>query len=288
FLDTIGRELAPKKFTTSVSYEPIQPGAHDSIQGRPSRTIILDQGRKGIHNPGHALRLFRPLIQAYAESEDAKALGLDYETLSKPCSVCEGRGRTKIEMGFLPNVYETCETCVGTGRSPESWDVRINGLALPELNRLTLAELYEIFKDNEKVSRRIRPALEVGLGYLALRQPSVTLSGGEIQRLKIAQEFSKGRKEGNLFIIDEPTIGQHLEDVERLIEVLHKLVDRGNSVIVVEHHPNVLAACDFLIELGPGGGPAGGRVVASGTPETLADSDTPTSVYVREVLEGSS
>ncbi|MFX1416380.1 MAG: excinuclease ABC subunit UvrA, partial [Promethearchaeota archaeon] len=288
FLDTIGRELAPKKFTTSVSYEPVQPGAHDSIHGRPRRTIILDQGRRGIRSPGHALRLFKPLIQAYAESEDAKALQINFETLSKHCSVCEGQGRIRIEMGFLPNVYETCETCSGTGRSPEAWDVRIDGMALPELNKLTLAELYEMFKNNEKVSRRIRPALEVGLGYLALRQPSVSLSGGEIQRLKIAQEFSKGREEGNLFIIDEPTVGQHLEDVEKLIDVLHNLVERGNTVIVVEHHPNVLAACDFLIELGPGGGPDGGRVVAAGTPEKLADSDTPTSVYIREVLEASS
>ncbi|MHA2602266.1 MAG: ATP-binding cassette domain-containing protein [Candidatus Thorarchaeota archaeon SMTZ1-83] len=288
FLDTIGRELAPKKFTTSVSYEPIHPGAHDSIQGRPRRTVILDQGRKGIRNPGHALRLFKPLTQSYAESEDAKALGLDYESLSKHCSVCEGRGRTKIEMGFLPNVYETCEACLGTGRSPEAWDVRINGIALPELNRLTLAELHEMFKDDGRISRRIAPALEVGLGYLALRQPSVTLSGGEMQRLKIAQEFSKGREQGTLFIIDEPTVGQHLEDVERLIEVLHKLVGKGNSVMVVEHHPNVLAACDFLIELGPGGGPDGGRVVGVGTPEQLAESDTPTSVYIREILEASS
>jgi excinuclease ABC subunit A len=288
FIDTIGRELAPKKFTTSVSYEPIQPGVHDSIEGRPKRTIILDQGRKGIRSPGHALGLFKPLTQAYAESEDAKALGLDYESLSRHCSACEGHGRIKIEMGFLPNVYETCETCLGTGHPPEAWDVRISGISLPELNRLTLAELYEMFKENEKVVKRIRPALEVGLDYLALRQPSVTLSGGEIQRLKIAQEFSKGGEQGNLFIIDEPTVGQHLEDVERLIEVLHRLVDRGNSVMVVEHHPNVLAACDFLIELGPGGGPDGGRVVAAGTPEELAVSDTPTSGYIREVLEGSS
>ncbi len=287
FLDTIGRELAPKKFTTSVSHEPIQPGEHDSIQGRPRRTIILDQGRKGIRSPGHALGLFKPLTQAYSESEDAKALDIGFETLSKPCSVCEGHGRIKIEMGFLPNVYETCETCQGTGRSPEAWDVRIKGISLPELNRLTLAELYDMFRDYEEVARRIRPALEVGLDYLALRQPSVTLSGGEIQRLKIAQEFSKGGEHGNLFIIDEPTVGQHLEDVERLIEVLHKLVDRGNSVIVVEHHPNVLAACDYLIELGPGGGPDGGRIIAAGIPEKLADSGTPTSVYIREVLEGS-
>ncbi|MHA2433104.1 MAG: hypothetical protein ACXADO_07755, partial [Candidatus Thorarchaeota archaeon] len=286
-IDTIGRELAPRKFTTSVSYEPIQPGEHDSIRGRPKRTVILDQGRRGIRSPGQALGLFKPLTRVYAESEDAKTLGLDYERLSAPCSACEGRGRTKIEMGFLPDIHLTCETCQGTGRCPEAWDVRVKGKTLPELNALTLKELNEMFGDNEMIAKRVRPALEVGLDYLALRQPSVTLSGGEIQRLKIAKEISKIGKEGTLFIVDEPTVGQHLEDVERLIEVLHQVVAEGNSVVVIEHHPNVLAACDFLVELGPTGGPEGGEVIAVGTPEQIADSTTPTAPYIREVLEGS-
>jgi excinuclease ABC subunit A len=285
-IDTIGRALAPKKFTTSVSYVPLEPGDHDSISGSPERVVVLDQGRKGIRNPGHALGLFKPLVEIYAESEDAEALGLDYKSLNIPCSVCDGQGRIKIEMGFLPDVFETCEACKGTGRSPEAWDVRVNGVALPEINSMTLGQIYMMFKDDERVASKLRIALEVGLDYLVLRQPSVTLSGGEIQRLKIALELSKKNSSGTLYIVDEPTVGQHLEDVDRLVGVLHRLVSEGNSVVVVEHHPNVLAACDWLLELGPVGGPKGGRIVATGTPEEVAMMNTPTAPYLREVLEG--
>jgi excinuclease ABC subunit A len=285
-IDTIGRTLAPKKFTTSVSYVPLEPGDHDSISGSPDRAVVLDQGRKGIRNPGHALGLFKPILEIYAESEDAEALGLDYRSLNIPCSVCDGRGRIRTEMGFLPDVFETCETCKGTGRSPEAWDVRVKGIALPELNNMTLGQIYNMFKDDNRVARKLRIAIEVGLDYLVLRQPSVTLSGGEIQRLKIAQELSKKSSSGTLYIIDEPTVGQHLEDVDRLIGVLHRLVAEGNSVIVVEHHPHVLAACDWLLELGPVGGPKGGRVVAIGTPREVAKMNTPTAPYLQEVLEG--
>ncbi|MHA2040906.1 MAG: hypothetical protein ACW975_03500 [Candidatus Thorarchaeota archaeon] len=190
-IDTIGRALAPKKFTTSVSYVPLEPGEHKSISGSPERVVMLDQGRKGIRSPGHALGLFKPFVEIYAESEDAEALGLDYRSLNIPCSVCEGRGRIRTEMGFLPDVFAPCETCKGTGRSPEAWDVRVKGVALPEINNMTIRQLYKLFKDDDRVSRKLKMALEVGLDYLVLRQPSVTLSGGEIQRLKIAQELSK-------------------------------------------------------------------------------------------------
>jgi excinuclease ABC subunit A len=285
-IDTIGRALAPKRFTTSVSYVPLEPGEHESIIGSPNRAVMLDQGRKGIRSPGHALGLFKPLVEIYAESEDAEALGLDYKSLTAPCSVCDGQGRIRTEMGFLPDVFTTCETCNGTGRSPEAWDVRVKGVALPELNNMTLGQLYKKFKEDERVAGKLRMALEVGLDYLVLRQPSVTLSGGEVQRLKIAQELSKKNSTGTLYIIDEPTVGQHLEDVDRLIGVLHRLVAEGNSVIVVEHHPHVLAACDWLLELGPVGGPKGGRVVATGKPREVAKMNTPTAPYLREILEG--
>ncbi|MFX1331005.1 MAG: hypothetical protein ACFE9W_05590, partial [Promethearchaeota archaeon] len=287
-IDTIGRALAPTKFTTSVSFVPLEPGEHESITGSPERVVMLDQGRKGIRSPGHALDLFKSLVQIYAESEDAEALGLDYKSLSTPCTVCEGQGRIRTEMGFLPDVFAPCETCKGTGRSPEAWDVRVKGISLPELNAMTLGQLYKLFKDDDRVSRRLKTALEVGLDYLVLRQPSVTLSGGEIQRLKIAQELSKKNSSSTLYIVDEPTVGQHLEDVDRLVGVLQRLVSEGNTVIVIEHHPNVLAACDWLLELGPVGGPKGGRVIATGSPREVAGMDTPTAPYLREVLEGAS
>ena len=188
-------------------------------------------------------------------------------------------------MGFLPNVHTPCETCRGTGHLPEAWEVRLRGLALPELYGLTIDQVYGLFCDEQALARPLRAARDVGLGYLVMRQPAHTLSGGEAQRLKIARELCRKTSAETLYVLDEPTIGQHLEDVARLIGVLRRLVDSGHSVLVIEHHPHLLAACDWLVELGPGGGPDGGRVVAAGTPEALADGDTPTAAFLREVLE---
>jgi len=285
-IDTLGRALAPKKITTSVAYEPLEPGEYDSIKGAPTRTVMLDQARKGIRSPGQFLDLFKPLLALYAESEDAKALGLNRKELSKACSVCDGRGSIRTDMGFLPDIHTPCETCRGTGRRPEAWEVRVKGVSYPELNSLTIDEIYDLFSHEEMLVRRLKAAKDVGLGYLVLRQPGYTLSGGEAQRLKIAKELARHNSAETLYILDEPTVGQHLEDVDRLIGVLQKLVDEGHSVIVIEHHPYLLAACDWLVELGPGGGPEGGHVIASGTPRAIAAGETPTASYLKGVLEG--
>ncbi|MFW9786112.1 MAG: ATP-binding cassette domain-containing protein [Candidatus Thorarchaeota archaeon] len=285
-IDTLARALAPKKFTTSVAYEEIEPEDYDRISDSPDSVIVLDQGRRGIRSPGQALGVLKSLVDVYADSEDAVSLGMDKKRLSEPCSLCEGTGRLRTDLGFLPTVYTTCEVCSGSGRSPETWDVKMFGVSLPELNSLTLGEIYELFKYDERIEKKLRPALDVGLDYLVLRQPSWTLSGGEIQRLKIAQELTKKTQKGALFILDEPTVGQHLEDVKRLIEVLQRLVTAGNSVFVIEHHPHVLAACDWLIELGPRGGPKGGYVIAEGSPWEIRKMMTPTAPYIQEVLEG--
>jgi excinuclease ABC subunit A len=283
-IDTLGRALAPKKQTTSVAYENVEPGPHDSIEGAPARTIMVDQARTGVHSPAVFLDLVRPLLELYASSEDAEALGLDVKRLARGCSACGGLGSIRIEMGFLPDVYVPCETCRGTGYRPEAWGVRVRGLSLPELNSLTIDEVYDVFGDEEALARPLRAVHDVGLGYLALHQPAHSLSGGEAQRLKIAKELCRKVSEETLYILDEPTIGQHLEDVARLVNVLHRLVDSGQTVVVIEHHPHLLVACDWLIELGPGGGPEGGRVIAAGTPEALAGGDTPTGPYLREAL----
>jgi len=284
-IDTLGRALAPKKITTSVAYEPIEPGAYEDIKGAPARTIIVDQARAGVVSPADFLDLSRPLRALYAASEDAQALGLDEKQLARGCSACGGSGTLKTDMGFLPDVFEPCETCRGTGYLPEAWEVRFRGFALPELFALTIDELYDLMSDAKALKRILSAALDVGLGYLVLRQPGFTLSGGEVQRLKIAKELCRQTSTETLYILDEPTVGQHLEDVARLVGVLHRLVNEGHTVLVVEHHPHMLAACDWLVELGPGGGPDGGRVIASGTPEAIAHGDTPTASYLREVLE---
>ncbi|MCL5995574.1 MAG: hypothetical protein M1546_05895, partial [Chloroflexi bacterium] len=384
-IDTLGRALAPKKHTTSVAQEPIDPGEHDAIEGAPARVMIVDQSRAGVVSPAAFLGLDQPLRALYAASADAHALGLGEDQLARRCSVCNGNGTIKTDMGFLPDVYTPCEACRGSGYVPEAWEVRLYGLALPEVFGLTIDQVYELFGDQPALARPLSAARDVGLGYLVLRQPGYALSGGEAQRLKIALELmgtgtppnlplprggeqrqspllakeglgevgstppdlpmprggeqrqspllgnegsgevaqphptspcqgeeprhrspllskeglgevgsarrAKGQRRGamdkTLFILDEPTVGQHLEDVARLVGVLHRLVNAGHSVFVVEHHTHLLAACDWLLELGPGGGPEGGRVVAAGTPEQVAAGDTPTAPYLRDVLEAS-
>ena len=283
-MDTLGRALAPRKQTTSVAYEPIDPGDYDSIEGAPARTILVDQSKSGLSSPATFLDLRRPLQALFANSPDAQALGLDEEQLARRCSDCDGRGVQTLDMTFLPDVHALCETCRGTGCIAEAWDVRLKGVSLPEVFSLTIEEVFSLFGETEGLGRPLRAAQEVGLGYLVLRQPGYALSGGEAQRLKIASELCKKASASTLYILDEPSIGQHLEDVLRLTNVLRRLVDAGGSVLIVEHHTHMLAACDWLVELGPTGGPGGGYIIASGTPEQVAAGNTPTAPYLREVL----
>ncbi len=283
-IDTLGRALAPKKQTTSVAYEPVDPGVYDEIIGAPDRTVVVDQAKAGVVNPAAFLGLTQPLVTLFAASSEAQALGLDAKMLGHTCSACNGRGYQRIEMGFLPDVRTPCETCRGSGFSADAWNVHVRGLTLPEIEHLTIDQAYELFRDEERLASILSSARDVGLGYLVLRQPGFSLSGGEAQRLKIARELCSKANRGSLYILDEPTVGQHLEDVRRLVGVLDNLVEAGHSVLVVEHHPHLLAACDWLVELGPGGGPDGGQIVAAGTPQRVAQGNTPTAPFLREVF----
>jgi excinuclease ABC subunit A len=287
-IDTLGRVLAPKKQTTSVAYEPVVPGEHDAIEGAPERVIILDQTRRGVYNPADFLELTTPLVKLYSESETAAALGLGEEHFARRCSACGGGGLLRTEMGFLPDIFSPCDLCSGTGFLPEAWEVKLNSLALPEVFNLTIDEVFDLFAEQAGLGTQLQAARQVGLGYLVLRQPGYALSGGEAQRLKIAHELSRKASLTTLYILDEPTVGQHLEDVARLVGVLRRLVEAGHSVLVVEHHPLLLACCDWLVELGPGGGPQGGWLIAAGTAQQVATGATPTAVYLREILEASS
>jgi excinuclease ABC subunit A len=283
-IDTVGRAVAPKKYTTSVAYEPIDPGEHERIDDAPERAIVIDQTRAGVTSPASFLRVEGPLRKHFAASESAQALGLTAKGLSRQCSVCNGRGAIRMDMGFLPPVHSPCETCLGTGYPIEAWEVRSHGFSLPEIDSFTLDQIYETFNAVPGVAGPLDAARDVGLGYLMFRQPGRALSGGEAQRLKIAAELCKHNRKATLYLLDEPTVGQHLEDVARLTSVLHRLVDEGHSVLLIEHQPHMLATCDWLIELGPGGGPDGGWVVAAGTPEALARGGTPTAPFLCEVL----
>ncbi|UCD96547.1 MAG: hypothetical protein JSV35_00385 [Candidatus Bathyarchaeota archaeon] len=284
-IDTLGRALVKRLHSSSFAREPLEPGEYDSIENNPKRTFLVDQSKRGIRSPAVFLGLMKVMQRIYANSDDAQALGLKKQALSKPCSACKGRGRIRIEMGFLPTEFVECETCRGTGYSPEAWEVRINGVTLPEVNTKTLDEVYDLFKDEESIEKPLRLVKEVGLGYLVWNQPSYTLSSGEVQRLKIAKELHRDMKDPTLYILDEPTVGLHMEDVAQLMQVLNRLVDEGHTVVVVEHHPHVLANCDWLIELGPGGGPHGGRIVAEGSPEDIIQQKSPTAPFLQELLE---
>jgi excinuclease ABC subunit A len=283
-IDTLGRILAPKKQTTSVAYEPLDPGKYEKLDGAPKRTLVVDQSRSGMHSPAQFLGLAEPLRALYLESESAQAQGIEKEQLSAGCSACNGRGVITQDMAFLPDVHLPCELCKGTGYQAEAWRVKLQGVRFPDVFGLSIEKVRSLFGTDERLATALQAAVDAGLGYLVLSQPGYSLSGGEAQRLKIAAELSHRSPRGTLYILDEPTVGQHLEDVRRLADVLHHLVDLGGSVLVVEHHPHLLAACDWLAELGPGGGPEGGAVIASGTPEELAGGSTPSAAALREVL----
>jgi excinuclease ABC subunit A len=283
-IDTLGRALVPKTHTTSFAREPLAPGKYDAIEGAPARIVIVDQTRETIRSPAVFLGLTAPLIKLFAATPEANALGLDEKKLAVPCSSCGGTGLGRMDMGFLPDIFVECEACSGTGCIPEAREVRYKGVSLPEVNTLTLEEAYVLFTDEKQIARTLQTALEVGLGYLVWQQAAHTLSGGEAQRLKIVKELCRQTAASTLYILDEPTLGQHMEDVARLIQVLERLVEAGHSVVVIEHHPHVLGRCDWLIELGPGGGPEGGHLIAAGRPADLARMDTPSARYIREAL----
>jgi len=284
-VDTLARALAPRKQTTSIAQEVVDPGKHDVIAGAPARVVVIDQSKAGMHSAAAFLGLQQPLRTMFAESDDAKAMGITEEHLSRHCTACNGSGSLRSDMGFLPDVHTPCDVCRGTGFMIEAWDIHVNGVALPDVFGLTIDECFTLFGGVETLERPLAMAREVGLGYLVLRQPGYALSSGEAQRLKIANELCRMARQPTLYILDEPTVGLHLEDVSRLTTVLHRLVDAGHSVYIIEHHSHLLAACDWLLEMGPGGGPEGGRVVSEGTPETIAQMTTPTAPFLRAVLK---
>jgi excinuclease ABC subunit A len=275
--------LAPVKHTTSVAYEPIQPGSYDDLTNPPRKTRVIDQARAGLTTPGAFLKLEPHLFRLFAAAPDALDRVVSATDLASACTACGGSGRIRHDMGFMPPVLQKCETCNATGWRTDLLDLKCGKATLGELATMTLAEIADHFAGDEGVAKSVGPALDLGLGYLTLRQPRDTLSGGEAQRLKITAELRRPR--ADLYILDEPTIGQHLEDVGRLVAVLRSLVEAGRSVLVIEHHPQLLACCDWLVELGPGAANSGGLIVAQGTPEHIASRKTATAPYIRSVLE---
>ena len=285
-VDTIALGLArPKTNIPRSGVIRVQPGIHDAISGAPARTIVADQSRAEITSPGMFLRLIDVVRKSFTASEVASEQGITIKDLTYGCDACQGKGTWQEGMSFLPSVTQTCDACGGSGYRREVATLVERGRTLADIEALTIAELVDDWGDIDAVRRVGGAALALGLGYLIVRQPGWSLSGGEAQRLKLAKELARRTEAGTLYVLDEPTVGLQVNDVAVLAGALDTIVDAGNTVLVVEHDPVLLATCDWLIELGPGAGPAGGEIIFEGPPEELAKADTATAPYLLEALK---
>jgi excinuclease ABC subunit A len=241
--------------------------------------------------PATFLGIWDQIRKVFASTPDAKVRGFEPARFSfntgrgGQCPTCEGQGAITHEMSFLPDVVSACPTCNGLRFEPRTLEVRHLGHSIGDVLKLTAEEAARVFENHPSVAAPLRTLCDLGAGYIALGQGSHTLSGGEAQRLKLAAELTQTPQHGaTLYVLDEPTTGLHLADVARLMSVLSRLVERGDTLVVIEHHPEVLAGADHLIELGPEGGERGGKVIASGPPRTAARTKTPTGSVLREVF----
>ncbi len=290
-------EIVYKRLANELNRAHTKAGAHKEILGIDALDKVIDInqspiGRTPRSNPATYTGVFSSIRELYASTTDAKMRGFSASRFSfnvkgGRCEACQGDGITKIEMHFLPDVYVPCEVCKGRRYNRETLEVRYKGKNIHDVLEMTVEEALEFFGNIPKIKRKLKTLYDVGLGYIKLGQPATTLSGGEAQRVKLATELSRRATGRTLYILDEPTTGLHAADVHRLINVLQKLVDDGNTVIVIEHNLDVIKTADYIIDLGPEGGDRGGYIVACGTPEEVADCEKSyTGQYLKRVLKG--
>ncbi len=292
---TLVNEIVYKTLANRLHRFRVKPGDHESIEGIEcyDKVIDIDQspiGRTPRSNPATYTDLFTPIRELYSLTPEAKVRGykpgrFSFNVRGGRCETCKGDGTIKIEMHFLPDVYVPCETCQGRRYNRETLEVRFKGKSIADVLEMSVEEALRFFAKIPKLRRRLQTLHDVGLDYIKLGQPATTLSGGEAQRVKLAKELSKVATGRTLYILDEPTTGLHFADIEKLLEVLQRLVDAGNTVLVIEHNLDVIKQADWIVDLGPEGGEAGGEVVATGTPEEVAEvEDSHTGQFLREVL----
>jgi excinuclease ABC subunit A len=289
--DILYRALAQKVMGTRV-----RAGAHDGLEGWEwvDKVIEIDQspiGRTPRSNPATYTKTFDLIRELFAATPEARMRGygpgrFSFNVRGGRCEACQGDGIVRIEMHFLPDVYVPCEVCKGKRYNRETLQVLYRGKSIADVLEMTVDEALEFFSAIPRLRRKLQTLHDVGLGYIQLGQPATTLSGGEAQRVKLAAELSRRDTGSTVYILDEPTVGLHFADVERLLQVLHRLVDAGNTVVVIEHNLDVIKTADWVIDLGPEGGDLGGRVVAEGTPEEVAAQDhSYTGQFLRKVLD---
>ena len=273
-----------------------QPLKYDTIEGLEhiDKLVVVDQspiGRTPRSNPATYSNVFSDIRKLFEATPDAQVRGFkagrfSFNVKGGRCEECRGAGVQTIEMNFLPDVYVKCKACGGNRYNKETLEVRYKGKSINDILNMTVNIAVDFFEPIPTIHQKLKAIQDVGLGYLTLGQPCTTLSGGESQRIKLSAELSKRETGRTLYILDEPTTGLHFEDIRRLIEVLNKLVDKGNTVIVIEHNLDVIKVADHIIDLGPEGGEEGGRVVAEGTPSKVAKSkESHTAKYLRKLIK---
>jgi len=292
---TLVNEIVYKALANRLHRMRVKPGDHDAVEGIDGfdKVIDIDQspiGRTPRSNPATYTDIFTPVRELYSLTPEAKVRGykpgrFSFNVRGGRCETCKGDGTIKIEMHFLPDVYVPCETCGGKRYNRETLEVRFKGKSIADVLEMSVEEALRFFAKIPKLRRRLQTLHDVGLDYVKLGQPATTLSGGEAQRVKLAKELGKIATGRTLYILDEPTTGLHFADIEKLLEVLQRLVDAGNTVLVIEHNLDVIKQADWIVDLGPEGGEAGGEVIATGTPEEVAAVEqSATGQFLREIL----
>jgi len=288
-------EILYKRLANELNRANQKPGEHDAIKGIEylDKVIDIDQspiGRTPRSNPATYTGVFDFIREIFAGTTEAKTRGyksgrFSFNIKGGRCEACSGDGINKIEMHFLPDIYVPCEVCKGKRYNRETLEVKYKGKNIAEVLDMTVEEALEFFKNIPRIHKKIETLYDVGLGYIKLGQSSTTLSGGEAQRVKLATELSRRSTGKTMYILDEPTTGLHIADVHRLIGILHRLVDAGNSVVVIEHNLDVIKTADYIIDLGPEGGSGGGLVVAKGTPEEIVKvEESYTGQFLKKIL----
>ena len=273
-----------------------KPGVFKEFKGIENidKVVMVDQspiGRTPRSNPATYINLFTPIRELFSKTKEARERGytpgrFSFNVFGGRCEACEGAGVKRIEMQFLPDVYVTCEVCHGKRYNRETLEITWKGKNISDVLNMTVDEAYEFFENIPSIKRKLSLLKDVGLGYIKLGQPAPTLSGGEAQRVKLSYELSKSFEGHILYLLDEPTTGLHFDDVKKLLNVLNRLVDKGNTVIVIEHHPDIIKSCDYIIDLGPEGGDEGGYVVAQGTPEEVSNNkESYTGELLKKILK---
>jgi len=293
---TLVNEIVYKTLARDLNRAKTRPGEYKEMLGieHLEKVIDIDQspiGRTPRSNPATYTGLFDDIRDVFAMTNESKVRGykkgrFSFNVKGGRCEACKGDGIIKIEMHFLPDVYVPCEVCKGKRYNRETLEVKYKGKSIAEVLEMTIEAATEFFQNIPRIHRKVSTLLDVGLGYMTLGQPSTTMSGGEAQRVKLAAELYRRSTGKTLYILDEPTTGLHADDIDRLLQVLQKLVDSGESVLVIEHNLDVIKTADYLIDLGPEGGSGGGTIVGTGTPEQLAENaKSYTGRYLGPVLE---